>query len=437
LTENEQKQTLDGEQVEFNVDTTALVFPESVAISERPLQKETHMNRREMLSYAATTFAGTALATIADQSAFALERKHHPCHFEYIDPDDSTKIDYTRDAPGQQQRASVPPEAEKKVNEDQFYLFQFQQLKEDGPVLLVPSTEIKPQFYHNNEKGSEHDVKMQDNEHDIAMDVNLESFHISHEDRPQHKSDVATMRLTVGESPVDHKLEPLFWAITAGLQLYDKFQGKPAEAKDLAISSQSSFGTRGVQIKGGLSTIQFEVVTHPPTPTWLRILGFLSGSEAGGQLVAAFGLPALTLPALQFLNGLANNIVAAQAETLFKSRPIKFALTKEACSKYEMGESNVTLPSLRKGLCVLVRGEDYKRVNEANVIYEPLSGRLIKQKDKGSPEKYLCKDYQPFTEKDVTYSVLHIDMVSCNLLPPFEQAGTNNASGTNNGSTRT
>lgn len=285
---------------------------------------------------------------------------------------------------------------------NQFITFQLSDKKE-GPSILE-SSEVVPSI-----KGSE-DLP------DVLVNLEMQSFHIGN-DVDVDKNTRATMRINIGkdESSRDKYFDTAFWSIAAGLDLYNKTKSKPADPKDLKADFKQAFGNRPIEIPGGLAKMTFEVVKHREPKWWQRIFKFLQ-SDTGKTLTSTLGFPAITSNAINLLDELLNKLDRNDPEILFKSRPLRLALSEQAKQDYTGGNERIKMGSLSPGFCVLARGRDFNTFVNSDAYYYPAYGKLVPSNV--SNADLVTGNYDdPFT--NVTYAIFRIGMKSHKLDPTF------------------
>jgi hypothetical protein len=295
---------------------------------------------------------------------------------------------------------------EKNLNENdlsnQFIAFQLSN-KKDGPAILE-STEVTSTI-----KGSSE-------EPDVLVNLEMQSFHIGKEVKVD-KNTRATMRINIGKDKdsTDKYFDTAFWSIAAGLDLYNQSKQKAADPKDLKANFKQAFGNRPIEIPGGLAQMTFEVIKHREPKWWQRIFTFLQ-SDTGKNLTSTLGFPAITNNAINLLDELLNKLEKSEPEILFKSRPLRLALSEKAKSDYTGGSERVKMGSLTPGFCVLARGKDFHTFINSDAYYYPTYGKLVPSKV--SNADLVTGNYDdPF--KNVTYSIFRIGMKSHKLDPTF------------------
>jgi hypothetical protein len=286
---------------------------------------------------------------------------------------------------------------------NQFLIFQFSS-QADGPSLLDSV---------NTEPG----IAGSDSEPDVLVALEMLSFHVG-DNEGVDKDTRATMRINFGkdENSTDRRFDTVFWSIAAGLNLYD--QVKKGKADPKAYKSdfhKRAFGNRPIEIPGGLGLLSFEVIKHKEPTWWQRTFRFLQ-SDTGQRLISVLGFPAIAKPAIDVVDELMNRIMDREPEPLFKSRPLKLALSKYARDSFTGGNPRIKLGALRQGFCVMARGRDFAKLQSANPIYYPTYDRLA-PRDVTLDELVSGNYTDPL--KDVTYAVFRIGTRSTKLDPTF------------------
>lgn len=248
---------------------------------------------------------------------------------------------------------------------DQFIVYQISK-EATGPALL-DATAVQPTLAGSPEQP------------DALARLNLVSFHLGKgEDIDPNTR--ATMRITFGADPSSstRMLDTAFWAVAAGLKLYAQSQegkGAVAQDKQLATDLNRAFANRPVEIAGGLGLLSFEVVRHEEPQWWQKLFDFARGGT-GQTLSAALGFPAITAPALALVDELLNRLADDEHEVLFKSAPMRLALTQQAHEDFTGGNPRIRLGSLADGYCVLARGRDREALVAADPVFHPTHGIL-------------------------------------------------------------
>jgi hypothetical protein len=161
--------------------------------------------------------------------------------------------------------------------------------------------------------------------------------------------------------------------------------------------------------------MSFEVVKHQEPPWWKQIFKFLE-SGTGQTLVSVLGFPAITNQAIQVIDQLLERLTDAKPEVLFKSLPMRLALSKYARDEFTGGNPRVKCGVLSQGFCVMARGRDFEAVSKADVIYYPTYGKLVPQKV-NEPD-LLAENYDDPLQ-NVTYAIFRVGMKSTKLDPTF------------------
>ena len=285
---------------------------------------------------------------------------------------------------------------------DQFIVFQFSSKLEGQPIL--ESSQVVPTL-----DGSEQ-------EPDVLVNLELQSFSIGMGENIDADSR-ATMRMNIGkdENSRDKYFDTVFWSIAAGLDLYDRAKNKRSEGKEFKSDFRKAFANRPIEIPGGLSKLSFEVVKHKEPPWYKRIFRSLT-SDTGSSLIAILGFPAIATQAIHMLDELMNRLDDSVPEVLFKSLPMRLALTQQAKNDYTGGNERIRIGCLNPGFCILARGRDFSTLISSDAIYYPSYGKLVPMSI--SQADLMSGNYDdPF--EDVTYAIFRVGMKKTKLDPTF------------------
>ncbi len=246
---------------------------------------------------------------------------------------------------------------------------------------------------------------------DALVRLEMLGFNIGTEENIKPNT-TATMRLVVGQQDaLDNQLEPLFWVIQAGLNLFNKEEGRPAGFKELSTDLDKAFNKRYIEIPNGVGYLTFDVVKHETPKWWQKVFKFL-GSGVGQNLISVIGLPAITNTALNAVRGLFNEIKENNAKPLFKSRGLKLALTQFGKDKITGGSSTLRVGTLNEGIFIMIRGRDYEFFKKIPAKYDMTHNMLV-------PHTYTPDDYfktgkpNPFDNK--TFALFRIRTKEVNL----------------------
>jgi hypothetical protein len=227
------------------------------------------------------------------------------------------------------------------------------------------------------------------------------------------------MRISLGkdENSPGKRFDSLFWSIAAGLDLYDQAKGRKSEPKDFSADFHKAFGNRPIEVPGGLGRLSFEVVKHEEPSWWKQVFSFLQGTT-GQRLVSVLGFPAITNQAINALNELLNRFAGTKPASLFKSRPMRLALSQHAHDAMTGGSARVKMGALRPGFCILARRRDYETLKGADVVFYPTVGKLAPAAV--TVEQLVSGFADPL--QDVTYAVFRVGMKGARLDPTFNYA---------------
>jgi hypothetical protein len=249
---------------------------------------------------------------------------------------------------------------------------------------------------------------------DIMTKVQLEAFHVGQGENVDRKTR-ATLRMTLGKdkSSTDRVFDDVFWAVAAGLRLYDDSKKKRSSAKDLSADFDQALGKRPIEVPGGLGLLSFEVVRHREPPWWRRIFSFV-GSGTGRTLISALGFPALTLTAVNVVDELLNRLDRSEPHVLFKSRPLRLAFSEYAKQQFG-GGATTRVGSMTPGRWLLARGRDYATMLREKPVFWPAYGRLF-------PAEAELTDVVNGNDGglgNLTYGVLRVGIRAAKLDPQF------------------
>lgn len=251
---------------------------------------------------------------------------------------------------------------------------------------------------------------------DIVTRLSLTAFHLGAGEDVEPGTR-ATMRINFGKDPesIDRYFDTAFWAVAAGLKLYDEQSARPAQTKELQADLNRAFGNRPIEIPGGLGNLSFEVVKHEEPAWWKRLFGFL-GSGAGTALTSVLGFPAVTTTAIGLIDELLGRLADDDHEVLFRSAPMRLALTQRAHGEFTGGNPRIRLGALNPGYCILARGRDHAALAAADAVFYPTFGLLAPAKLDVRDVANLGRD-NPLNA--LTYAVFRVQMKSVQLDPMF------------------
>ncbi|MBS1145379.1 MAG: hypothetical protein H6R14_2785 [Proteobacteria bacterium] len=287
---------------------------------------------------------------------------------------------------------------------DQFIVYQISK-EAEGPALLDASA-VKPGLEGTPEQP------------DVLARLNMTSFHVgTGEDIDPDTR--ATMRITFGAdaSSSGRIMDTAFWAVAAGMKLYQN--GGVTQDKQLAADLNRAFANRPVEIAGGLGLLSFEVVRHEEPAWWKQLFAFAQG-PTGQTLTSVLGFPAITQPALALVDELLGRLAEDKHEVLFKSAPMRLALTQQAHDEFTGGNPRIKLGGLSDGYCVLARGRDRDALVAADPVFYPTHGILAPATANPARIQELTTDNPLHT---LTYAVFRIKTKSTMLDPDFAFRG--------------
>ena len=192
-----------------------------------------------------------------------------------------------------------------------------------------------------------------------------------------------------------------------------------AQDKQLAADLNRAFANRPVEIAGGLGLLSFEVVRHEEPKWWQRLFSFAHG-PTGQTLTSVLGFPAITQPALSLVDELLGRLADDPHEVLFKSAPMRLALSRRAHDDFTGGNARIKLGALDDGYCVLARGRDHDTLVAADPVFHPTHGILAPASANPARIEELTTD-NPL--HGLTYAVFRVRMKETALDPDFAFRG--------------
>jgi hypothetical protein len=287
---------------------------------------------------------------------------------------------------------------------DQFLVFQFGKKKSDPAI--IESSRVVPELQGSEERP------------DVNARLELLSFHVGHGEKVEPDTR-ATMRIDFGNSPTAQATEVFTWAVAAGIDLYEKSKKKENQESGIKGDLNKSFGNRPIEIARGLGKMTFQVIKHKERPWWRSVFDFVGGG-AGKSIISMLGFPALTNDAIRVINQLLDKFDDAAPEVLFKSRPLRFALTQHAKDEVTGGSERVPMGALNKGYCLLARGGDFATIVDNDAYYYPTYEKLLPASV--TPEQAFRRAYEdPFAE--ITYAVFRLGLAEAQLAPRVSFGG--------------
>lgn len=322
----------------------------------------------------------------------------------YTEVDESTPTRGRGDTQQGAPRLSLVADNGRAVGEaDQFVLFILSD-QATGPTILEAS-QIEPK------------IVGADDEPDVLVGLEMLSFHVGDAEQIDANT-CATLRINFGkdESSENRVIDTVFWSIAAGLRLYDESQGRRTGGKEYKSDFRRAFANRPIEIPGGLGRLSIEVVKHVEPPWWRKVLGYGS-SQTAKQLISVLGFPAITVQAIELIDELLNRLEDTKPQVLFRSIPMRLALSKWASDKFTHGNPRVRMGCLRPGFCVLARKRDHEAIAALNAVYYPHHDKLAPAEI--DEFRLLSGDYDdPFA--GMTYAVFKVGMKATKIDPVFD-----------------
>lgn len=281
--------------------------------------------------------------------------------------------------------------------QDQFIVFQFSR-SEEGPTILE-SSQVQPRLEGSDERP------------DTLARLQMTTFHVGREEEIK-KDTRATLRLDLSKDRnSSSSLDTLYWAVAAGLNLYDEAKKERSESRDLRADFSEAFAQRPAEIPGSLARFSFEVVKHREPPWWQRVFSFL-GSETGKSLISAVGFPGVTGRAVELVDELLNRLNDDRPEVLFRSRPMTFALTERARDELTGGLPGIRPGVLNPGYCLMARGRDFSKIVSLNPRFLIAYGKLVP--GDLTADEFLSGNFEnPLDE--MTYAVFRVGIAEARL----------------------
>lgn len=271
---------------------------------------------------------------------------------------------------------------------DQYIVFQF--TLANGQPALIESSQVEPTIQTSAENP------------DIALNVNLESFHIADSEGvdPETK---ASVRLTVGEEDSSSGVgDPLFWAVSTGINLYDAQKKHKSIPADLKSNFMKTLNNRPIALQGAIGSMRFEIIKHKKPSWWERIFEF-ANSDPGKLLISTLGFPAIVEQAVSFIDEAASRFQNTNAQILMASHKLLFAFSQQARTSYVAG-GPVKIGVLNPGRWILVRGRDFEALKDAKAWFFPTYGILVPSGVSGD-QVVAGKYADPFA--NITYAILN------------------------------
>lgn len=274
---------------------------------------------------------------------------------------------------------------------DQFAMFRIG----GAETPIIDLTEVEPEI-----EGS-------DAEPDVRVRVSLLAFHLGGTAQRIDKETRATLRLDLGKDRASNSpLEPLFWSIAAGLDLYDhvKSGSNASDPKRMNDDFSAKFLQRPVEIPGGLGQLRIEIMAHPELPWWRRALGFLGEDRNVRRIVTSVGFPGIALDAVQLLDEMIGRFEDVMVEPLLRSRPLTLAFSRFARDDFTGGSDAARIGCVSPGFYVLVRHADAAVFREHPPLFLGHTGHLVPRAAWEAQPGALDPEDGPYRE--LTYAVL-------------------------------
>jgi len=251
-----------------------------------------------------------------------------------------------------------------------------------------------------------------DDKPDVALSIQLQGFHMG-ESTPIDSNTRATMRVvtTNQTSASDNNLQPLYWAVMAGIDLWKQY-GKPEDKKASVENQQNNIKdalvNRPIEVRNGLASIQIQILQHKEPPWWRQIFSWLVSPDGGEAIAEALGYGAIAKPAMSILDKFVTDLGNYEAKPIIQTSFGPYAFSKRGRNKYETGFN--VCGHLNGGSWILLKPEDFDKVAKLKPYFYGPFGRLIpagKTPIQFSSE--IKANKQSDALSDVTYAVFTAD----------------------------
>jgi hypothetical protein len=258
---------------------------------------------------------------------------------------------------------------------------------------------------------------------DMLLTLEMLGFNIG-EGEEIKRANRAIMQLTIGqENAMAGRLEPLYWVLSAGLELYSATKNKKAGFKDLAVEVDKAFNKEYIEIPGGAANLKFTVLKEQEPKWWEEVFRFIK-SDVGTAMTAAFGLPGIPQIAVQTVETLLNKFKNRREDILFSSKEnLQLAVSAHGKQELSKGHARIEVGCLNPGLFALIRGRDYLLFRDTPGKFDLTNGEYI-------PEDYTLEDRvtgkkNPFA--NCTYAIFRVGMKETDLKQKFNFSSKGNS----------
>ncbi|MEO1091639.1 MAG: hypothetical protein AAFX81_13470 [Pseudomonadota bacterium] len=254
------------------------------------------------------------------------------------------------------------------------------------------------------------DIAGDQNEPDVHVSLSMMAFHIANSFvKSIDATSRATLRLDLGKDKSSNSpLEPLFWSVAAGLDLYEHVRSgsNSDKPKEMSDNFTETFRRRPVEIPGGLGQLRLEVIAHPEKPWWRKALSGIGQDQNLKKIVSSVGFPGIALDAVKLIDEMIGQFESNSATPIIQSRPLTLAFSEAAKSDYTGDLDAVRIGCVSPGYYVLLKGHDAKQLRDDPPLFLGHTGHLVSKSVWGGDKGNVEKSSAPYA--DITYAVVRI-----------------------------
>ena len=284
------------------------------------------------------------------------------------------------------------PVAASQVIDDQFMLYQLGSA--DQPIRDL--TQVEPLVEGNAA------------EPDVQASIAMLAFHLGRDDAEKMTDQSrATLQLDLGKDESSNsQMEPLFWSIASGLDLYEHWKAgtNASDPKKMSDDFSSRFRRRPVEIPGGLGQLRIEIVEHTEPPWWRRALGFVARDSGVKRIISSIGFPGIALDAVKLIDEVIGRFSDATARPIMRSRPLTIAFSNAAKDDYIAGSDAARVGCIAPGFYALMRYADTQMFRKTPPVFLGHTGHLVPRTDWEKDPAGIDPQNTPYSE--MTYAVL-------------------------------